>query len=403
MEFSRETVRKIRGLIVFAVIVVVVGVNYRTVLDTAAAFLKMVAPFLAGGAMAFGLNVPMRFFENHIDLGRWDRYKRPLCLVLTLVAVCGVLGIVMVVVIPELVRTVMVLEDSVPLFFADVQARLLRVFADFPQIETYISSVQVNWDEVIREMAAFLGHGAGTVLSTTVSAAVSIVNGLTSFCIALVFAIYILIQKETLASQAAHVVQAFLPDKAAAECIRVAALTERTFSHFLTGQCVEAVILGTMFFVTLSLLRMPYALVIGVLIAFRALIPIFGAIIGCAVGAFCILIVDPMQALWFILLFQVIQQIEGNLIYPHVVGNSVNLPSMWVLVAVTVGGSTMGVAGMLLFIPLCSVLYAVFRETVGRRLKRRKVSPAKWETPVSGDAPSRPADPDVPTAESRGE
>ena len=372
MEFSRETVRKIRGLIVFAVIVVVVGVNYRTVLDTAAAFLKMVAPFLAGGAMAFGLNVPMRFFENHIDLGRWDRYKRPLCLVLTLVAVCGVLGIVMVVVIPELVRTVMVLEDSVPLFFADVQARLLRVFADFPQIETYISSVQVNWDEVIREMAAFLGHGAGTVLSPTVSAAVSIVNGLTSFCIALVFAIYILIQKETLASQAAHVVQAFLPDRAAAGCIRVAALTERTFSHFLTGQCVEAVILGTMFFVTLSLLRMPYALLIGVLIAFTALIPIFGAFIGCVVGIFLMLLVSPVQALIFLGVFLVLQQLEGNLIYPRVVGGSVGLPSIWVLAAVTLGGSMMGVVGMLIFIPLVSVVYTLLREVVRSRLRQKQ-------------------------------
>lgn len=372
MDFTRETVRKIRGLIVFAVIVVVVGVNYRTVLDTAAGFLRMLAPFLAGGAVAFGLNVPMRFFENKMDLGRWNRYKRPLCLVLTLIAVCGVLGIVMVVVIPELVRTVMVLENSVPLFFARVQTQLLQVFADFPEIETYISSIQVNWDEVIRQTAAFLGHGAGTVLSTTVSAAMSIVNGLASFFIAFVFAIYILVQKETLARQASNVVRAFLPDRAASECIRVAALTERTFSHFLTGQCVEAVILGSMFFVTLSLLRMPYALLIGVLIAFTALIPIFGAFIGCVVGIFLMLLVSPVKALIFLGVFLVLQQLEGNLIYPRVVGGSVGLPSIWVLVAVTLGGSMMGIIGMLIFIPLVSVVYTLLREVVRSRLRQKR-------------------------------
>ena len=155
--------------------------------------------------------------------------------------------------------------------------------------------------------------------------------------------------------------------------LEVASLSYKTFSSFVTGQCLEAVILGTMFFIVMSVLRFPYALLVGVVIAFTALIPIFGAFIGCVIGTFLMLVSNPMQAVAFVILFLVLQQIEGNLIYPHVVGGSVGLPSIWVLVAVTVGGSLMGVVGMLIFIPLSSVVYALFREVVYKRLKERGI------------------------------
>ncbi len=372
MNFNEETVRRLRGLIVFTVAVVVVGVNYQKLLAAAGALLKMLAPFLLGGAIAFALNVPMRFLENRLwsRLSRKEsRYRRPVCLILAIAGVVGALTVVMVLVVPELFRTIMTLERSIPQFFANVQQALEGIFADYPEIETYISSIEIDWKSTLEQIVFFLGHGAGTVLSTTVSAAVGIVNGVATFCIGFVFALYILLQKENLARQAGRFLQAFLPEKGAAETIRVAKLVEKTFSSFLTGQCLEAMILGSMFFVTLTLLQMPYALLIGVLIAFTALIPIFGAFVGCAVGAFLILLVSPVQALVFIVVFQVLQQIEGNLIYPHVVGGSVGLPSIWVLVAVTLGGSMMGVLGMLIFIPLTSVLYALLRETVHNRLR----------------------------------
>lgn len=155
--------------------------------------------------------------------------------------------------------------------------------------------------------------------------------------------------------------------------IAISSMAYKTFSHFLTGQCVEAVILGTMFFIAMTIFRMPYALLVGVLIAFTALIPIFGAFIGCVVGAVLIFMVSPMQAVMFVILFFVLREIEGNLIYPHVVGNSVGLPSIWVLVAVSIGGSLMGILGMLIFIPMVSVVYSLFRGIVNRRLERRNI------------------------------
>lgn len=372
MDLTRDTVKKIQGLIIFAVVAIVVGVNYRSVLAALVTFVGMLAPFLIGAAIAFILNVPMRWIERHIRPGKPFKARRAVSLVLALLAVSGVLTVVMVLVVPEVFRTLSSLQSSVPVFFSDMQVRLETFFADNQDIGAYISSIEINWEQLMQQIAAFLSDGAGTVLSTTLSAAMSIVNGVTCFGIGLIFAIYILLQKETLGRQGKKVLHAFLSPKAAARFLDVAALTERTFSNFLTGQCMEAVILGTMFFVTLTVLRMPYALLIGVLIAFTALIPIFGAFIGCAVGAFLILIVSPVQALVFIGIFLVLQQIEGNLIYPHVVGNSVGLPSIWVLVAVTLGGSMMGILGMLIFIPLLSVLYSLFRDEVNARLKRRK-------------------------------
>ena len=223
------------------------------------------------------------------------------------------------------------------------------------------------------------------MLNTTFLAAKTVVNGLSAFLIGFIFALYILLQKETLNRQIKKLLRAFLPDSAVERVLGVARLTERTFSSFLTGQCVEAVILGTMFFITLTVLRLPYALLIGVLIAFTALIPIFGAFIGMGVGVFLMLMEAPADALIFIITFFVLQQIEGNLIYPHVVGGSVGLPSIWVLAAVSVGGSMMGVVGMLIFIPLCSVFYALLREGVNSRLQRKRERAEKTEDKSEND------------------
>lgn len=371
MDLTQDTVKKIRGLIVFAVVVVVAGVNYRSVLSAFVKLVGMLAPFLLGGAIAFVLNVPMRFIEKQIRPGKPCKGRRAVSLTLALLAVAGILVIVMVLVVPEVFTTLKGLQSSVPVFFADVQTQLQSFFAGNPDIGIYIDSLEVNWEQLMQQIVAFLSDGAGTVLFTTFSAAMSIVNGVTCFGIGLIFAIYILLQKEGLARQCRKLLRAFLPERTAAQIMEVAALTERTFSNFLTGQCVEAVILGSMFFVVLTVLKMPYALLIGVLIAFTALIPIFGAFIGCVIGAFLILIVSPVQALVFIGVFLVLQQIEGNLIYPHVVGNSVGLPSIWVLVAVTLGGSMMGILGMLIFIPMASVLYSLLRAEVNARIRRK--------------------------------
>lgn len=381
MELNQDTVKKLRGLIMFTVIAAVAGVNYRSLLGMAVTLFGMAFPFLLGAAIAFVMNVPMRWIEGKIRPGKPCRWRRGVSLVLTLVAVTGIVTTVMLVVVPEFFRTLMTLQSSVPAFLADMQDKLTSWFAQYPDVVTYIEQMEVDWEQLMQGVVGFLTTGAGSLLNTTFSAAKSIVSGVTAFGIGLVFAIYILLQKETLGRQTSKLVRACLPQQLADNVLRTAGLAESIFSSFLTGQCVEAVILGMMFFITLSVLRMPYELLIGVLIAFTALIPIFGAFIGCAVGAFLILMVSPMQALAFICVFLVLQQLEGNLIYPHVVGNSVGLPSIWVLVAVTLGGSMMGITGMLIFIPLVSVFYTLLREWVNERLaqkdRKEKKQPAR--------------------------
>lgn len=375
MDLNKDTVNKLRKLILFTVAIVIVGVNYQRLFLFFGKILGLFSPFLLGAAIAFILNVPMRGIEKHLFQKKGQKLRRPVGLLLTILFVAGLLGLVTFVVLPELVHTLKTLQNSIPAFINELKDEGERLFIQYPEVVNYINSIQVDWKQVGEDVFSFLSTGAGTVLSGTLSAAFSIANGFLNFGIGFIFAIYILLQKETLSRQGKRLMKAFFPSKVYDKTIEIAVLAEKTFSNFLAGQCMEAVILGTMFFITLTIFRMPYALLIGVLIAFTALIPVFGSFVGLGVGVFLMLMVNPVKALTFIVIFFVLQQVEGNLIYPHVVGNSVGLPSIWVLVAVTLGGSTFGVVGMLVFIPLSSVLYALLRQEVNRRL--RKAAPVK--------------------------
>lgn len=387
MELNKENMKKIMLLILYTIVILSLAFH----IEYAAKFLKtglqLLFPFLVGTAIAFILNVPMRFIETKIlggllGMKEKNRLKRPISLLLAIVFVLVIVAVVSLVVVPELTGTLIGLKRLVPAFFENLQIQSERVFAQYPEIVDYINSIEVDWKALMEEVAAFITVGAGSILSSTVTAAVSIASGLATLSISFIFSLYILLQKETLARQFKRLFYAYFPEKTVDRGLTVLRMTERIFSKFFTGQCAEAVILGTMFFVTLTVLRMPFALLIGVLIAFTALIPIFGAFIGCAVGIFLMLMVSPVQAFWFTIIFFVLQQIEGNLIYPHVVGGSVGLPSIWVLAAVSLGGSMMGIVGMLVFIPLCSVGYALLKENVGHQLARKHISGEKTAVPA---------------------
>ena len=339
----------------------------------------IIFPFVLGGAIAFLTNVPMSFLEKKIfeNVKKKNKIvrklKRPISLILTIVLVVGVIALVMFGVIPQLTRTMGTLVTSINDFIPQMQSWIGEFFHNNQEIMNLVDQIEFDPDQAIKWGISLLGNGAGNMMNTTMSAVGSIVSGVATFFIAFSFACYILFQKEKLHIQIRKVFFAFLPRQKADAFLKVCSLTYRTFANFLAGQCLEAVILGSMFVVTLSILRMPYALLIGILIAFTALIPIFGAFIGCAVGSFLIFMVNPQQAILFVIVFLVLQQIEGNLIYPHVVGESVGLPSIWVLAAVTIGGNLMGIVGMLVFIPLLSVLYTIFREFVYLRLKKQNI------------------------------
>lgn len=372
--FDRKKIKQIVQLMVLASILILI-VMYRDILINALVlFVEIMKPFIYGGIIAFVLNIPMNFFENRI-LKKWtgkvaDKIKRPLSIILSMLFVVLILLVVISAVIPRLAATVVELGNKIPIFIEDVIIELEGLSIRYPQLNDYVKqleSVSIDWESLVSYVVQFLKTGASNMLISTVEVAGSIIGGILNVFIGLIFAIYILSGKEILQNQGQRIISAYFKERQEKYILKVFRLLYRNFSNFVTGQCVEAVILGTMFVVTMSIIKLPYALMVGVLIAFMALIPIVGAFVGCFIGMFLILVDDPIQAVIFLILFFVLQQIEGNLIYPKVVGNKVGLPAIWVLVAVSMGGSLFGVAGILFFIPLVSTIYMLLRDSVNER------------------------------------
>ena len=397
MNLNKENLKKIRGLIVFTVILLIALWNYSLILDVLGQGVGIVYPFLLGGAIAFVINVPMSFFEEKLFQNQMmknkkvaQRLARPVSLIITLIVVVSVIGLVVFGVLPKLGDTFISIGKGIQSFMPKAQSWAEEIFHNNKEIKEWLDSLALDWDKIINEVVKFFTSGASSVLGSTFVVARRIASGITTFVIAFVFACYILLQKEKLNIQIRKVMYAYMKEDLVKKVLDVCSLSYRTFSNFLTGQCLEAVILGTMFVICMGILQMPYAMLIGVLIAFTALIPIFGAFIGCVVGAFLILTVAPMKALVFVIMFLILQQIEGNLIYPRVVGSSVGLPSIWVLAAVSIGASLMGIVGMLVFIPIVSVLYALLRGDVYEHLEKKGIAVDR----ESGEI-YRPKEPDV--------
>ena len=397
MNLNKENLKKIRGLIVFTVILLITLWNYSLILDVLGQGVGIVYPFLLGGAIAFVINVPMSFFEEKLFQNQMmknkkvaQRLARPVSLIITLIVVVSVIGLVVFGVLPKLGDTFISIGKGIQSFMPKAQSWAEEIFHNNKEIKEWLDSLTLDWDKIINEVVKFFTSGASSVLGSTFVVARRIASGITTFVIAFVFACYILLQKEKLNIQIRKVMYAYMKEDLVKKVLDVCSLSYRTFSNFLTGQCLEAVILGTMFVICMGILQMPYAMLIGVLIAFTALIPIFGAFIGCVVGAFLILTVAPMKALVFVIMFLILQQIEGNLIYPRVVGSSVGLPSIWVLAAVSIGASLMGIVGMLVFIPIVSVLYALLRRDVYEHLEKKGIAVDR----ESGEI-YRPKEPDV--------
>ena len=375
MNLDKDNLKKIRGLILFTIFVLVALWNYELVIDGIRFIWGVVSPFVLGCVIAFIVNIPMRFFEVKLfdkakgKKKKWaEKLARPLSLILALLLIIGIIATVVLIVIPELGNTLLNLGKTMQDFIPKAQVWAIQTFEDNQEIAKWIADIDFKWNEILAQAIDFLRNGASSVLGSTFEAAMSIISGVATFFISFVFACYILVQKEKLGEQVRKLMRAFMPEDWNNIFLALGSVINKSFTNFFTGQCLEAVILGLMFLVTMAIFRLPYALLISVLIAFTALIPIFGAFIGCGVGALLIFMVSPMKALIFIIMFLVLQQIEGNFIYPHVVGNSVGLPSIWVLVAVSVGGSLMGLAGMLIFIPITAVVYTMLRGIVNRRL-----------------------------------
>jgi len=344
----------------------------------------MLAPFILGGVLAFVLNVPMRAIENGLLKKMTNNtWKRVVAVVLTFVALILVLTLVFWLLIPQIVETINSLLPNMRTFFLELRESGSAFLNNNPQLLNWLKEntnySSIKWDNVAEKLLGALGSSTSAIIGSVFSIIGTVFKEVFNALIAIVFCVYCLFQKETLVRQGRKLVYAFLKEKTADGVVRILRLTNATFSNFLSGQCVEVCILGAMFAVCMAIFRMPYIPLICVVISITAFIPIVGAWTGCVLGAFLIFVQDPMLAIWFVVLFVVLQQIENNLIYPRVVGTSVGLSGMWVLLAVAVGGKIMGVIGMFLMIPITSVLYAVAKEITNKKLSLKAVSDEKLQ------------------------
>ena len=388
---SKETIKALRGLMIFAALLVLAVLHLDKVFLTIGLILSILKPFIIGAAVAFVINIPMGAIETKLftKKRRLSKWKRPFSFMLSILAVVLVFWAVYMLIIPQLGETVRELAVKIPAFLAEAVKVLQEISENNPQIQEYIAGLDVStwdWNSILSKVANTLGNGIGNVLISTVSVAGSIFGVVFDAVVAFVFAVYLLMQKEALANQGGRVMRAYLPEKINTKIQYVLKLLHKNFSSFISSQCLEAVILGTLFVIAMTIFGFPYVVLIGTLIAVTALVPIVGAFIGCAVGAFLILVEDPILAIGFVIMFLVIQQLEGNLIYPKVVGNSVGLPAIWVLVAVSVGGSLFGVVGMLIFIPITSTLYTLLREDVNERNAKKARLAAKAKADAKAEA-----------------
>ena len=341
------------------------------------------SPFAIGALLAFIMNVPTRFFEGKLMRIKNEKARRIIAICCMLLSVLAVLIGVLLLLVPQIEDTIRTLVGQLPGFLMGVGDRVDEFLTNHPQIQEILGlegqSVSIQWGALVETIMLALESSVSTIVGSAVSLVSTLASGTVNAVFSIIFAFYCLARKETLARQGRKMLYSFLKPHKADEVVRVMRMTNSTFSNFITGQCIEAVILGLLFVPAMAAFRMPYIPLICVVITITALVPLVGAFAGCILGAFFILVNDPMQAVVFVIMFLLIQQFEGNVIYPKVVGESIGLPGMWVLLAVAVGGGLMGVMGMFLMVPLASVLYTLLREFTSKRVEERNIPQEKLE------------------------
>ena len=382
MDLNKTTVKRLLLLITFTLLLHW-GLNHPSRAGAIlSGFFSILTPFLLGCCIAFIVNVLLRAVE-----ARWPKLwgkhygpalkkaKRPVCLLFSTVVILGIIFAIFFIVMPSLKESIASFAAQLPSHLDNLRLWWNDLVLFFDQYSIVLPAFTLDLPDISNAVANFVSQYGHAFLNTTIGITTSLFSLTVNLVLAFVFSLYLLAQKETLKHQVKRVLFALLPEQRAIRVLEISSLTNRTFVSFVTGQLTEAVILGVLCFLGMLLFRMPYASVISVLIGATALIPIFGAFIGIGVGAFLILLASPIQALWFVVFVVLLQQLEGNLIYPRVVGKSVGLPGIWVLAAVTIGGGVFGIIGMLLSVPVCSVLYALGRQGVAARLQKKKKTP----------------------------
>ena len=375
LEKNKKTIIE---LIIFTVVIIFAFVNIEALWSFITYIIKIFMPFIIGVMIAFVLNVLLNVVENKLfkklneKNGKvWKKIKRPTSLITTFIIIIALIAFILGLLIPQLKNTATIFTEN----FDSYKKESIKILDKIGIDDKDIKVLNKNIEKIKGEVTSYVGDNKQEIVQTTFGVASSVVGTITSLVLGIVFAIYILLKKEDLARQSKKMLKAYFPEKKEKRIREIANLSNKTFGNFISGQCLEALIIGVLCFIGMFILQIPYASTISVLVGFTALIPVFGAFIGTVIGAFLILMVDPTKAIIFIIFILILQQLEGNLIYPKVVGKSVGLPGIWVMVAVTVGASIAGVLGMLLSVPICSVLYSILKTDVNNRIDQKNKQP----------------------------
>ena len=384
MKLDRKNVRTILLIIAFAVLLYTAAQNLASVYGAVRTVWRVFGVVITGLAMAFVLNVPLKLFENRVFYGMSEdrrplvrKLRRPVSLVFALVVSLGLIGILIAVVLPQLTATVAEVAARLPEYISSAVNWLNDFLAGFGiEIES-LKNFTVDWEKDFSELTTYLKEGSAnvegsSVVDTVTGVGTSVVSTVMNTFLGLVVAVYILAQKERIGRFTRRCIDAFLPQKAASGLARIASMASETFSNFVAGQLADSCILGILCYICMRIFRFPYPEVISVVIGVTSLVPMVGSFIGEVIGALLILIVSPLKALLFVVMVLAIQQVDGAFIYPRIVGRSVGLPGVAVFCAVIVGGNVAGVIGAMIGVPVCALIYALLREAVDARLRRRE-------------------------------
>ena len=379
MELNRKNLRALMLLIVFTLLLYWSFTNLELLGSLLSSLVSLLSPFLLGFCVAFVLNIILRPMES-----LWNRLLRkctrpwkkrlcrPVCLTLSTAIFLGLVSTVFLVLVPQIRSTVESISSMIPQSVDKLEQWWHELSAFLSDFGAYLPELQLNSDEIIKTITDFFTDQGSAMVNKTLDITFSIFKMFFNIILALIISLYVLGQKESHGRSCRRALRAILKPERADRALEFISLVNRSFTNYVTGQVTEAIILGLLCLTGMLIFGFPYAPVISVVISFTALIPIFGAWIGAIVGAFLIVFVDPMKALWFLVFLIVLQQVEGNLIYPKVVGKSVGLPGIWVLAAVTLVGGAFGILGMLLGVPICAVIYSLGNAFILRRTKHIK-------------------------------
>lgn len=385
MKLDKENTRQIIKIVVIAIVLFIALLNIQVVWEGIKYFIDIISPFIWGIAIAFVLNIFMTIYENKVfnskknknnskkinqkNKKKINNLKRTVSIILSIITIIAVITIILILIIPQFFEVIKNLISNIPNFLADTKNFAIDITKRIPEVNNFIQSIQINTDTIKTSIMDI----SKNVLDITITQASNLISTVFNFIIAIVFAVYILANKESLKAQAKKFIYARLEKEKADYVLKVSRLARDSFRSFLTGQAKEAIILGSLCALGMFVLGIPYAGPIGALTAITAFIPIVGAFISGFIGAVLIVAVNPLKAIIFLIFIVVLQQVEGNLIYPHVVGKNIGLPSIWVLVAITIGGSLFGIMGMIVGLPVVSIIYAIVSENTNKKLKEKNL------------------------------